>query len=299
MIQDIKPHILYNEYRSNPMKPQDIVLAFAQNKILVKRNAEEIFFRVEEWQDKENLQYLFRIDETQYYLTIIEEQSAVTSPDMMQSDKAQADAAKSGTTQENTEWVTVRSLRDTAEKKDCFAAATAQHLYAWYRDNRYCGRCGEELVPDQRERMLFCKKCHNMVYPKIAPAVIVGLIHKDCILMTTYAGREYKRYALVAGFTEIGETAEETVRREVMEEVGLKVKNITYYKSQPWGFDGNLSIGYFAQLDGADDIRLDETELATAEWVPREQAADMNDGVSLTREMMEYFYRKGEEAIFA
>lgn len=64
--------------------------------------------------------------------------------------------------------------------------------------------------------------------------------------MTKYAGREYKRYALIAGFTEIGETAEETVHREVMEEVGLKVKNIRYYKSQPWGFDSNLLMGFSA-----------------------------------------------------
>ncbi len=79
--------------------------------------------------------------------------------------------------------------------------------------------------------------------------------------------QEYKRYALIAGFTEIGETAEETVMREVQEEVGLKVKNIHYYKSQPWGFDQNLLLGYFCELDGERDIVLDTGELATAEWV--------------------------------
>ena len=78
-----------------------------------------------------------------------------------------------------------------------------------------------------------CACCGNMVYPKIAPAVIVGVIYDNKILMTKYSDREYKKYALIAGFTEIGETAEETVRREVMEEVGLKVKDIVYYKSQP------------------------------------------------------------------
>lgn len=295
MLQDIRPHTFCNEYRSNPMKPQDIVLVFAENRILIKKNAEVLFPTVEEWRDKEHLQYLFRIDETQYYLFETNEDRNSTISETMQE-----------VIRENTEdmlkkdvqWVSVRNLRDTADRKDCFAAATAYHLYVWYRNNRYCGRCGENLVLDVQERMLFCKKCHNMVYPKIAPAVIVGLIHNDRILMTTYAGREYKRYALVAGFTEIGETAEETVSREVMEEVGLKVKNITYYKSQPWGFDSNLLMGFFAQLDGEDEIRLEETELASAEWIPREEAADMNDGVSLTREMMEYFYQNGEEALF-
>ena len=75
-------------------------------------------------------------------------------------------------------------------------------------------------------------------------------------MMTKYAGREYKRYALIAGFTEIGETVEETVHREVMEEVGLKVKNIRYYKSQPWGFDSNLLMGFFCDLAEEGEIRL-------------------------------------------
>ena len=198
---------------------------------------------------------------------------------------------------ENMEWVTIRSLRETVSKKDCFAAATAYHLYVWYRDNRYCGRCGKELQPDTKERMMRCACCGNMVYPKIAPAVIVGVIYDNKILMTKYSDREYKKYALIAGFTEIGETAEETVRREVMEEVGLKVKDIVYYKSQPWGFDSNLLMGFYARVEGTDAITLDKNELSLAEWVPREQVAGMDDKISLTREMMENFYKNGEKCL--
>ena len=121
----------------------------------------------------------------------------------------------------------------------------------------------------------------------------MAVTNGDKILLTKYANREYKRYALIAGFTEIGETAEDTVRREVMEETGVRVKNIRYYKSQPWGIDGNLLLGYFAQLDGSDQISLDENELASAEWVSREQLKDMDDSFSLTREMMRVFYENG------
>lgn len=295
MLQDIKPHVFYNEYKSNLIRPRDVVLVFVQDKVLVKRDSEVLFPTVEECKDREQLQYLFRIDETKYYLFMFKKDKRATGTEMLQ--EAMIESIHD-MLQEQVDWVLVRSLRDTAERKDCFAAATAYHLYVWYRDNRYCGRCGGKLASDKKERMLFCEKCHNTVYPKIAPAVIVGLIHNNHILMTKYADREYKRYALVAGFTEIGETAEETVQREVMEEVGLKVKNISYYKSQPWGFDSNLLMGFFAQLDGGDDIRLEEEELASAEWIRREQAVHMNDGVSLTREMMEYFYQKGEEEIF-
>lgn len=130
-----------------------------------------------------------------------------------------------------------------------------------------------------------------MIFPKIAPAVIVGVINGNKILLTKYNGRVYKKYALIAGFTEIGETAEETVAREVMEEVGLKVKNIRYYKSQPWGTDCNLLLGFFCDLDGDDTITMDEKELSTAEWFERDEMPVDDDGFSLTREMMSIFKR--------
>lgn len=145
------------------------------------------------------------------------------------------------------------------------------------------------MLHDHRERMMHCPECHNMVYPRISPAVIVGVIHGDRILLTKYAGREYTKYSLIAGFTEIGETLEETVQREVMEEVGLKVKNIRYYKNQPWGMSGSLLTGFFADLDGDDTIRLDETELSTAEWFRYDEMPAKDDGVSLTREMIRVF----------
>lgn len=128
-----------------------------------------------------------------------------------------------------------------------------------------------------------------MEFPKICPAVIIGVIDGDRILMSKYAGREYKKYALLAGFTEIGETLEETVSREVMEEVGLKVKNITYYKNQPWAFSDTLLMGFFCELDGSDQVKLDENELALAEWFERNQIPVEPDDISLTNEMMMAF----------
>ena len=110
-----------------------------------------------------------------------------------------------------------------------------------------------------------CPKCGQMEYPKICPAVIIAVTDKNRLLLSKYAGRTYKRYALLAGFTEIGETLEETVKREVMEEVGLKVTNIRYYKSQPWSFSDTLLAGFFCDLEEPGQIRLDENELALAE----------------------------------
>ena len=115
-----------------------------------------------------------------------------------------------------------------------------------------------------------------MEYPKICPAVIIGLTDGNRLLMSKYAGRAYKKYALLAGFTEIGETVEETVRREVMEEVGLKVK-----------------MGFYCDLDGDDRITLDREELALAEWFEREEIPEVTSHESLTNEMIMRF-KNGE-----
>ncbi len=131
-----------------------------------------------------------------------------------------------------------------------------------------------------------CPSCGQMEYPKICPCVIVGILHEDKILVTRYKGENRGRYALVAGFTEIGETIEETVHREVMEETGLHVKNLRYYKCQPWPYSESLLFGFFCELDGEDKIRLDEQELALAEWVEREDITVEPDDLSLTNEMM-------------
>jgi NAD+ diphosphatase len=94
---------------------------------------------------------------------------------------------------------------------------------------------------------------------------------------------------LVAGFAEIGETLEETVAREVHEEVGLKVKNITYYKSQPWGTAADMLTGFFCEVDGDDTIRMDDGELKIAKWVTPDEIELQPDDFSLTNEMMKVF----------
>lgn len=200
---------------------------------------------------------------------------------------------------ENVEYTveTLRVLRRTKPKEECYAGETAYHLYVWYRDNSFCGRCGEHLEYSHKERAMICPSCGNVVYPKIAPAVIVGILNPsgDKIVMTRYAGREYKGHALVAGFCEIGETAEDTVRREVLEEVGLHVRNIRYYKSQPWGFDSNLLFGYYCTADEDEPIHMDDGELAKAVWVSRDEIGEEERNLSLTAEMIMHFKEEGDK----
>lgn len=142
------------------------------------------------------------------------------------------------------------------------------------------------------ERAMICEKCGLVEYPKISPAVIVGVVDGDKILMSRYAHSVYKKYSLIAGFAEIGETLESTVRREVMEEVGVKVKNIRYYKSQPWGLSDSLLVGFFAELDGSAEIKLDTNELAEAKWFARNDIPYGASAISLTSEMIEAFRNK-------
>ena len=180
------------------------------------------------------------------------------------------------------------------EKYQYFAAVTAYQLARWYDHNRFCGHCGSRMEMGSRERVMICPNCGNPVYPKIMPAVIVAVTNGDRILMTKYRNRGIGYYALVAGFVEIGETFEDTVRREVMEETGLTVKNIRYYKSQPWGIADDLLAGFYCDLDGDDAIRMDEEELSEAAWFERGQIEGQPDHLSLTNEMMLTF-RDGRE----
>lgn len=287
MIQDIEPKRLCNQYQLPKQNRNDYIAVFSGNQILIKETNGRL--ELPKRADMEAAgcalhadTYLFCIDDDRYFLCPedVEEWEAGNKADV--SDNRAADFRR----------ISMRQLREEADHELCFAVYTAYHLYQWYKNNRFCGCCGNTTVPDKKERMLFCAKCGNQIYPRIAPAVIAAVTNGDSILLTKYANREYKRYALIAGFTEIGETAEDTVRREVMEETGIRVKNIRYYKSQPWGIDGNLLLGYFAELDGSDRISIDENELSCAEWVRRDQLKDMDDSFSLTREMMRVFYEK-------
>ena len=191
-------------------------------------------------------------------------------------------------------YVPSRTLRDAPPTAELYACAAAESLVRWYRSNRFCGRCGAQREKSATERALVCPACGETVYPKICPGVIVAVCDGDRVVLTRYAGRAFKRYALVGGFCEIGESIEDTVRREVFEELGLKVKNLRFYKSQPWVYTDTLLAGFFADLDGSDVIRRQESELSEARWFSRHELPDDHSAISLTGEMIELF-RAGKE----
>lgn len=252
MIQDIAPHTYHNEYKPSAPDKDSFILAYEKGSILLprqERDADITFPRFQELEEKiadlyNNFIYLFSIDDQRFYL--IPELDTSLLPDY--------------------EFQDVRILRTARPQHLAFAGITGHQLFQWYSKRRFCGCCGEPMLHSQKERMMECPSCGNQEYPVLCPAVIVGITNGDKIILSKYEGRRFKRYALIAGFAEIGETIEETVHREVMEEVGLKVKNLRYYKSQPWSFSGTLLFGFFCDVNGDDTLTVDHEELSMAQW---------------------------------
>ena len=272
MLQDLDFGRLENEYRNLTAGAEDIILCFHEGQVLLSRGADDTLtlptLSGAVHRQTAAPRYLFRMQERNFFLW------TDTVPL----------APEGGFAYEP-----VRPLRQLKSKEICFAVMTGWHLYNWYRANRLCGCCGTPTEHDSKERMLRCPNCGNMIFPRISPAVIVAVTDGDRLLLSKYAGRAYTHYALLAGYTEIGETLEQTVHREVMEEVGLQVKNLRYYKSQPWGVDGNVLMGFFCDVDGSNAIHIDENELSMAAWYPRDALPARDDGISLTHEMIRIF----------
>lgn len=273
MLQDLEYGRLENEYRPVPPVSTDAILCFRRGDVLLHRSPENTL-TLPTWAELQSWgwgisepRYAFRLQGTGYYL--------LTAPD--------GDAPAPYT------WERARTLRQHVSREVCYAVLTGWHLQNWYQHNRLCGSCGAKTVHDDKERMLRCPTCGNLIFPRINPAIITAVTDGDRLLLSRYAGRGYTHFALIAGYTEIGETIEQTVHREVFEEVGLRVKNLRYYKSQPWGVDGNILMGFFCDLDGDDTISIDETELSHAGWYDRHALPIEDDGFSLTREMIRVF----------
>lgn len=268
MIQDIYPLKLDNHYSPDVIPDSDsTVFHFDGKDVLCKNGSENPFPVYSDFTIPDNIIYLFSIGGKKYFLL---RDSVIVIP-------------------QNYGYTDVKKFRsmENISRAEILALATAFHLSEWYNNNRFCGKCGGNTVDDRNERALKCTFCGKIIYPRINPAVIVGVINGNKLLITRYAkNRGVSHDALIAGFTEAGETLEETVSREVMEEAGLKVKNIKYYKSQPWGYSGCILTGFYCEADGSADIILDESELGNAEWVERENIKGQPDDLSLTNEMM-------------
>jgi len=182
----------------------------------------------------------------------------------------------------------LRDLYEHLEKSHHKVAMKASHMIEWDRTTRYCSRCGAETRRTMDMNAKECPGCGFLIFPRISPAVIV-LIERDNRVLLARARRfTAEIYSVLAGFVEPGETLEETVRREIEEEVGIRVRNIRYFGSQPWPFPDSLMIGFTAEYE-CGEIRIDEEEIVDAGWFDPDNLPNIPGKISIARQLIDWF----------
>lgn len=296
MIQDIAPHVFHNEYTPRPLTELDAIVCYNKNQILMdvtKGEDQAIFPQLNDFtpeqkkriQESSSIQYLFAIDDMGFFL--------VPMDCIFASGLEVIDGDWIGATGNTLRFLPIQKVRQQSSNRIGHAMMVSHHLNTWMTNHQFCGRCGSPAVPYDKERAMYCSHCGNIMYPQISPAVAVAVVDpkNDRILLAKSLG-EFRKFALIAGFVEIGETIEDCVRREVMEEVGLKVGKLHYFKSQPWGLTGIEMMGFYAELEGDDKVTIQETELSEARWFHRSELTEEST-MSLSFTLIDTF-RRGE-----
>lgn len=179
-----------------------------------------------------------------------------------------------------------RNLFRQVDEELLFVAGRALAIAEWDVTHRFCGRCATptDLVPGERARR--CPACHTPYYPRISPAVIVLVTRGDSVLLARASNFPDAFFSTLAGFVEPGESLEETVHREVKEEVGIELKNLRYFGSQPWPFGRSLMVGYTAEYAGG-ELRVDGKEIAEAGWFTVDALPRIPPRLSIARHLID------------
>lgn len=167
-------------------------------------------------------------------------------------------------------------------------AGRAFQIVEWDRTHLHCGHCGIPTEQVETERAKRCPGCGLTSYPRVSPAIIVLIRRGDEVLLARSHNFPAAFYSTIAGFVEPGESLEEAVVREVGEEVGLAVKDIRYFGSQPWPFPHSLMIGFTCEYAGG-EISLEEREIADAAWFTRDSLPHIPPKLSIARKLIDTF----------
>ncbi|MGQ9647288.1 MAG: NAD(+) diphosphatase [Thermodesulfobacteriota bacterium] len=172
-----------------------------------------------------------------------------------------------------------------------WVATRAVQIIDWDRTHQYCSRCGTPLRTKSTERAKECPSCGQLHFPRLAPAIIV-LVERGCKLLLARSRHFLPgMYSVLAGFVEPGESLEEAVVREVKEEVGINIKDIKYFGSQPWPFPHSLMIGFTATYAGG-EITLDDSEIEDAGWFTVDHLPQIPGKISIARKLIDWFVGK-------
>ncbi|MCY1073659.1 NAD(+) diphosphatase [Archangium lansingense] len=199
-----------------------------------------------------------------------------------------ADFPKGISPPEGLKLIPARSLYGRVDETLFGVAGRALSIAEWDITHRFCGRDGQPtvLVPGERARR--CPVCHTPYYPRISPAVIVLVTRGDSMLLGRNARFPGVMFSTLAGFVDIGESLEETVVREVKEEVGVDIKNLRYFGSQPWPFGRSLMLGFTAEYAGG-DIHVDGQEISEAGWFTPDNLPPIPPRLSIARQLIDSF----------
>ncbi len=184
------------------------------------------------------------------------------------------------------EFCDLRSLMNCFDADGFRIASAASQLLYWDMSVKFCGECGAETKYSEAERAKICKKCSRTFYPAVTPAVIVAVMNKGKILLAHNKKFAGGVYSLIAGFVEPGESLEECVKREVMEEIGIRIAGVKYLKSQSWPFPNSLMIGFTADYQSG-EIKPDGVEIDDAGWFGRGNLPELPRPGSLSRSIID------------
>ena len=188
----------------------------------------------------------------------------------------------------------IRSLFGRIEEELMWIAGLANQLVLWNQNHRYCGRCGSLTENKTDERAKCCPKCGLLSYPRLSPAIIVAVLKDHQILLARSQQMPKQFYSVLAGFVEPGETLEGCVKREVREEVGIAVKNIRYFGSQPWPFPDSLMLAFTAEYAGG-KINIDNAEILDAGWFTADSLPGVPPKISIARHLIDWFLENEQE----
>lgn len=193
---------------------------------------------------------------------------------------------------EGYKWVRLRALYGKVDDTIWGIAGYARQMNDWNRDFKFCGRCGTLTDNKNDENAKVCPACDLVSYPRISPAIITAVVKDDQLLLAR--GVRFpntKMFSVLAGFVEPGESLEECVSREVFEETGIRVRDISYFKSQPWPFPDSLMIGFTARYDGG-ELEIDTREIVQAGWFRADNLPLVPAGYTLAGELIEWFVKR-------
>ena len=202
-------------------------------------------------------------------------------------------AVEVGRDTETPEGMSFRDLRGmlgSIDERFFAMAGRAKQIVNWNRTHQFCGRCGAETMPGPTELAKECPRCGMHFYPRLSPAAIMLVTSGEQLLLARSPHFPPGMYSALAGFVEPGESIEQTIAREVREEVGVEVRNLHYFGSQPWPFPDSLMIGFTAEYAGG-EIRLSE-EIEDAGWFSPEKMPTLPPRLSIARAMIDHFVKR-------